>query len=94
MHCNIFPIIREYFNILNVFSIDSMPISTPPQNYALDPTGTSGTPVGPEILIVDDDLKVCAVGQKGNIFVRGPPCFGKSEQSTNSSWWFTRDLNG
>ncbi len=55
-----------------------MPISTPPQNYALDPTGTSGTPVGPDILIVDDDLNVCSLGQKGNIFVRGPPCFGES----------------
>lgn len=63
-----------------------MPISTPPQNYALDPTGTSGTPVGPEILIVDDDLKVCAVGQKGNIFIRGPPCFGKFDRATNTLW--------
>lgn len=54
-----------------------MPISTPPQDYALDPIGTSGTPVGPDILIVDDDLRVLPVGQKGNIFVRGPPCFGE-----------------
>ncbi|RYG69937.1 hypothetical protein EON64_01435 [archaeon] len=55
-----------------------MPISTPPQDYALDPAGTSGTAVGPDILIVDDDLRPLPVGEKGNIFVRGPPCFGKS----------------
>ena len=29
----------------------SMPISSPPQTYLLDPTGTSGLPVGPDICI-------------------------------------------
>lgn len=57
----------------------SMPISSPPQSYALEPAGTSGTAVGPDILIVDDDLHPLPTGGKGNIFVRGPPCFGGYE---------------
>lgn len=56
---------------------ECMPISSPPQNYTLSPAGTSGTFVGPEVCIADEDtLQECAVGSKGNIFVRGPPCFG------------------
>eukprot|EP01037_Dinobryon_pediforme_P023099 gene23099-24453_t len=39
-----------------------MPISSPPQNYALDPPGTSGVPVGPDVIIVDDDLKFIIPG--------------------------------
>jgi hypothetical protein len=56
---------------------NSMPISSPPQNYNLNPIGTSGIAVGPDILIVDEDLHPLPSGCKGNIFVRGPPCFGK-----------------
>jgi acyl carrier protein len=59
-----------------------MPISTPPQNYDLNPTGTSGTLVGPEVVIVDDDLKVVPTKTAGNIMVRGPPCFGGYEGNT------------
>lgn len=68
-----------------------MPISTPPQNYALQPTGTSGTGVGPDLLIVNDDLKVCTTGDKGNIFIRGPPCFAGYETTnpaTNDESFF------
>jgi hypothetical protein len=54
-----------------------MPISTPPQDYRLDPTGTSGLPTGPELLIVDDQLLPLGTGIRGNIFIRGPPCFGE-----------------
>lgn len=57
---------------------ECMPISSPPQHYALDPPGTSGTPVGPDILIVDDDLQPLPPGGRGNILVRGPPCFSKN----------------
>ena len=56
-----------------------MPISSPPQNYALSPVGTSGTAVGPDILIVDADTQVALPNDgvsKGNIFIRGAPCFG------------------
>jgi len=34
---------------------ECMPISSPPQNYALDPTGTSGKAVGPDILICNEE---------------------------------------
>ncbi len=60
-----------------------MPISSPPQTYALDPVGTSGVAVGPQVVIVDDSMVTkCGVGVKGNILIRGPPCFG----------WFFRDF--
>ena len=37
-----------------------MPISSPPQDYALHPEGTSGIPVGVDVMIMDDDMKqVC-----------------------------------
>lgn len=73
-----------------------MPISTPPQNYALEPVGTSGTAVGPDILIVDDDLKALPINQKGNIFVRGPPCFGGYENngSANEESFFSVEGHG
>eukprot|EP01031_Cornospumella_fuschlensis_P038872 gene38872-47283_t len=75
---------------------ECMPISTPPQHYALDPAGTSGTAVGPDILIVDDDLRPLPVGEKGNIFVRGPPCFGGYENNgaANEESFFTVAGNG
>ena len=64
-----------------------MPISSPPQDYALHPEGTSGIPVGVDVMIVDDDMKpVCVssslpentigTGMMGKIVVRGPHCFG------------------
>lgn len=37
---------------------ECMPISSPPQNYSLDPTGTSGKAVGPDIIITDEDHTV------------------------------------
>ena len=64
---------------------ECMPISTPPQDYDLDPAGTSGTPVGPEILIVDDDLRALPTRSAGNIFVRGPPCFGGYEGNASAN---------
>jgi hypothetical protein len=56
---------------------ECMPISSPPQSYNLDPEGTSGIAVGPDILIVDENLKAVpsGMGLKGNIFIRGHPCF-------------------
>jgi long-subunit acyl-CoA synthetase (AMP-forming) len=72
---------------------ECMPISSPAQTYRLDPTGTSGLPVGPDIRIVDDDIKPVANGVKGNILVRGPPCFGGYENngSANEESFFTID---
>jgi len=54
---------------------ECMPISSPPQDYKLDPTGTSGIPVGPDVCIADDEMNECPIGTRGNILVRGPPCF-------------------
>ena len=73
---------------------ECMPISTPPPEYNLDPSGTSGKAVGPSILIVDDDLKVLPDNSKGNIFVRGVPCFGGYEDNdtANEESFFT--ING
>ena len=34
---------------------ECMPISSPTQAYRLDPTGTSGQAVGPQIIITDED---------------------------------------
>ena len=72
---------------------ECMPISSPSQTYRLDPTGTSGLPVGPDICIVDDDLKRVECGIKGNILVRGPPCFGGYENNgtANDESFFTID---
>ena len=43
---------------------ECMPISSPPQTYRLDPTGTSGIAVGPEIKIADVDQAVEGGGVK------------------------------
>jgi acyl-CoA synthetase (AMP-forming)/AMP-acid ligase II len=74
---------------------ECMPISSPPQTYRLDPTGTSGIAVGPDIKIADTDdgAKALANGVKGNIMVRGPPCFGGYENngSANEESFFVLD---
>ena len=67
-----------------------MPIASPPQNYAMNPVGTSGTMVGPSCIIVDDDKQRLPPGVKGNILIRGPPCFGGYENNslaTDESFW-------
>jgi len=72
--------LRDTFDAIILTSYgmtECMPISTPPQSYRLSPTGTSGTPVGPDVLIVGEDNTALPLGSKGNICVRGPPCFGK-----------------
>jgi acyl-CoA synthetase (AMP-forming)/AMP-acid ligase II len=43
---------------------ECMPISTPTQNYAMNPVGTSGQPTGPEIIITDEEhSKVLRIGE-------------------------------
>eukprot|EP01038_Epipyxis_sp_PR26KG_P006462 gene6462-8890_t len=87
--------LRDTFNAIILTSYgmtECMPISSPPQNYSLDPTGTSGKAVGPDIIIADDDLNpVNDFITKGNIFIRGPPCFGGYENngSANEESFFT-----
>lgn len=77
---------------------ECMPISSPPQNYALDPTGTSGKAVGPDICITDEDhTEALPSGKVGNILVRGPPCFGGYENNdgaNNESFFEVNGLQG
>ncbi|KAK6384161.1 hypothetical protein LTR65_009829 [Meristemomyces frigidus] len=55
---------------------ECMPISTPPLDYSLDRTGTSGASVGPEISIMDGNDQPMETGTVGRISVRGVPVFG------------------
>eukprot|EP01038_Epipyxis_sp_PR26KG_P009637 gene9637-12976_t len=89
--------LRNTFNavILTSYGMtECMPISSPPQTYNLEPTGTSGISMGPDIMIVDDDLHPVDIGVKGNIFIRGPPTFGGYENNgaANDESFFT--ING
>lgn len=54
---------------------ECMPISTPPLDYKLDRTGTSGTSVGPEVCILDGRDGPERNGEVGRIAVRGAPLF-------------------
>jgi acyl-CoA synthetase (AMP-forming)/AMP-acid ligase II len=69
---------------------ECMPIASPPQYYKMDPIGTSGTIVGPDVIIASDEQQKMAVGQPGNIMLKGPPCFGGYEgnsSATDESFW-------
>ena len=69
---------------------ECMPIASPPQTYAMEPIGTSGTIVGPDVMIANDEQHRLGVGQSGNIMIRGPPCFGGYENNlaaTDESFW-------
>lgn len=72
---------------------ECMPISSPPQSYALDPSGTSGIPCGPDVAIVDDDWKRVPADTTGNIMVRNLPCFAGYENngSANEESFFALD---
>ena len=75
--------LKDTFNatILTSYGMtECMPIASPPQNYDLDPIGTSGMPVGPSVIIVDDTntLNKCPVNVNGKILIKGKPCFGTS----------------
>ena len=72
---------------------ECMPISSPPQSYALDPAGTSGIPCGPDVAIVDDDWQRVPANTTGNIMVRNLPCFAGYENngSANDESFFRID---
>ena len=75
---------------------ECMPISSPPQTYRLDPTGTSGISVGPDVKIADVDaspIVSLAPLTKGSIMVKGSPCFGgyESNASANDESFFVVD---
>ena len=48
-----------------------MPISSPPQTYLLDPTGTSGMPVGPDVCIGKIVKCVCVCVWWRNMTMKG-----------------------
>ncbi|KAL3925093.1 MAG: hypothetical protein SGILL_000632 [Bacillariaceae sp.] len=63
-------------NVLPSYGMtECMPISSPPYNYELTKSGTSGVAVGPEITIFNNNFEVLPPGREGNICVRGRPCF-------------------
>ena len=80
---------------------ECMPISTPPLNYRLERTGTSGISVGPEISILNGHDEYETAGTVGKVCVRGAPVFSGylrandviDKSCFNKSGWFdTGDL--
>lgn len=80
---------------------ECMPISTPPLDYRLEKTGTSGISVGPEISIMDGNDHPMATGTVGRIAVRGAPVFGGYLKANNvvdkscfteNGWFDTGDM--
>lgn len=80
---------------------ECMPISTPPLDYQLDRTGTSGVTVGPEICILNGRDTPEATGEVGRICVRGSPVFGGYLKGDNvidktcfnaNGWFDTGDM--
>ena len=80
---------------------ECMPISTPPLDYQLDRTGTSGVTVGPEICILNGRDAPEATGEVGRICVRGSPVFGGYLKGNNvidkscfnaDGWFDTGDM--
>ncbi|KAF2148267.1 hypothetical protein K461DRAFT_233152 [Myriangium duriaei CBS 260.36] len=55
---------------------ECMPISSPPLDYKLDRSGTSGVSVGPDLAILDGKDDFLPAGEVGRIAVRGAPLFG------------------
>ena len=58
----------------------------------MDPIGTSGQQVGPDIIITDEErTRRLPPGQVGNILVRGAPCFGgyENNDASNAESFFT-----
>lgn len=79
---------------------ECMPISTPPLDYKLDRTGTSGVSVGPEISILDGNDKLILDNTVGRIAVRGSPVFSGYLKNnvldkscfTEMGWFDTGDM--
>jgi acyl-CoA synthetase (AMP-forming)/AMP-acid ligase II/acetyltransferase-like isoleucine patch superfamily enzyme/acyl carrier protein len=55
---------------------ECMPISSPPLDYQLDRSGTSGVSVGPDMAILDGNDSRLPIQTVGRIAVRGAPVFG------------------
>ena len=71
--------LRDTFNCIVLPSYgmtECMPISSPPLNYQLDRSGTSGVSVGPDMAILDGNDSKLPIHTVGRIAVRGAPVFG------------------
>lgn len=95
--------LRDTFNCIVLPSYgmtECMPISTPPLDYKLDHTGTSGVSVGPELAILDGNGNYLSAKEVGRIAVRGAPVFpgylkaGSFDTSvfTHDGWFDTGDI--
>lgn len=80
---------------------ECMPISTPPLDYRLQKTGTSGVSVGPEIAILNGRDERESTNEVGRIAVRGSPVFGGYLKANNvvdkscfttDGWFDTGDM--
>lgn len=80
---------------------ECMPIASPPLNYKLDRSGTSGTSVGPEISILDGNDRSMSIENVGRIAVRGAPVFDGYQKAdgsidtscfTSDGWFDTGDM--
>jgi acyl-CoA synthetase (AMP-forming)/AMP-acid ligase II/acetyltransferase-like isoleucine patch superfamily enzyme/acyl carrier protein len=80
---------------------ECMPISTPPLDYKLERSGTSGISVGPEVAVLDGQDVAVGTGSVGRICVRGTPVFNgylNEDDSidrscfTENGWFDTGDL--
>lgn len=80
---------------------ECMPISTPPLDYKLQKTGTSGVSVGPEVSVLDGNDQLISTGTVGRISVRGSPVFGGYLKGNNiidkscfnaAGWFDTGDM--
>lgn len=100
--CNTFSNADHQTTVLPSYGMtECMPISTPPLNYKLDRTGTSGVSVGPELSIQDGNGSPMATGTVGRISVRGSPLFGGYLKAGNvidkscfseNGWFDTGDM--
>ena len=63
---------------------ECMPISSPPINASggAYPTGTSGKPIGPDVIICNDDAVLLPAKECGNIYIKGLPCFSGYENDS------------
>lgn len=96
--------LRDTFNCIVLPSYgmtECMPIASPPLDYKLDRSGTSGMSVGPEISILDGNDRSMPVEEVGRIAVRGAPVFdGYLKEDnvidtscfTDAGWFDTGDM--
>eukprot|EP01065_Artemidia_motanka_P052524 TRINITY_DN9509_c1_g1_i1.p1 TRINITY_DN9509_c1_g1~~TRINITY_DN9509_c1_g1_i1.p1 ORF type:complete len:1697 (+),score=543.19 TRINITY_DN9509_c1_g1_i1:91-5181(+) len=95
--------IRRTFMGVNVLPsygmTECMPITAPPVDYELDRPGSSGQPIGPDVVIRDENWKPLGPGAYGRITIKGCPLFRGYEGNPdankgcfNDGWFDTGDM--